>query len=138
MPELAVIETGHFDCVIWSKDIRSSQRRLERTLTERGNAVPTSEVRFSPPLLLKHATEPVFELCLGEAVFFENKYYEIEFLFHQPPEAGDPLPTVQHKLKVIEESFRFSPLAALYGEVSMRATMSVLFSLNWPIPIRDG
>lgn len=119
MPELAVIETGHFDCVIWSKDIRSSQRQLERTLTERGNVVPTSEVRFSPPLLLKHTTEPVFELCLGEAVFFENKYYEIEFLFHQPPEAGDPLPTVQHKLKAIEESFHFSPRScSLRGSIN--------------------
>lgn len=110
MPELTVIETEHFDCVIWTKDVTASQQRLGRTMTERGGAVPKSVIRFSPPLFLKSEAEPVTDLCLGEAVFFENKYYDIEFLFRPDVAAhfGDQLPLVEHKLRAVEEAFHFS------------------------------
>ena len=108
MPELAVIETGHFDCIIWSKDIRSSQQRLKRTLEERDRVTPVTDFRFTPPLLLKGDSEPISSLYLDDVVFFENKYYEIEFLFHQPLKEDAPYPEVRHKLKAIEDAFHYS------------------------------
>ena len=134
MPELAVIETGHFDCVIWSKDIRASQQRLTRTLEERAQNVPVSDLRFSPSLLLKGASEPVPNICLDHAVFFENKYYDIEFVFQQPFEEQAPRPEIKHKLKAVEEAFHYSSRShSLRGSISTGNQIGAFtFTLVYP------
>ncbi|WP_299735544.1 DUF2357 domain-containing protein [uncultured Endozoicomonas sp.] len=134
MPELAVIDTGHFSCVIWSKDVRSSQQRLRRTLEERGQVPPVSDIRFSPPLLMKGEAEIVSQQVLDDPVFFENKYYEIEFLFRQSLKPGEPLPEVRHKLKAVEDAFHYSSRSrSLRGSINTGNHVGAFsFTLAYP------
>ena len=111
MPELAVIETGHYDCVIWTGDVAASQQRLKITMTGRGRETPSSTLRFTPPLTMASSVEAaVRELSLSEAVFFENKLYDIEFIFK--PEVINSFdeypPTIEHKLKSVQDAFHYS------------------------------
>ena len=79
MPELVAIQTRDYEFVVRTKDISSSQERLERTLSSRGKTPSPSCILLSPPLSVKDKDEPVSEFELDGPVFFENKQYEIEF-----------------------------------------------------------
>ncbi len=109
MPELAAIKTDHFECVIWTGNIADSQQRLNTTLSERGKPVPVSVIKVSPPLSDDHGNVLAVH-SLGEAVFFENRLYDIEFVF--APEVagsfGEYTPVIEHRLKTVEEAFHFS------------------------------
>ncbi|OED41212.1 hypothetical protein ACH42_14625 [Endozoicomonas sp. (ex Bugula neritina AB1)] len=129
MPDLAVIETDHYDCVIWAGDVAGSQQRLAATMKGRGREVPLSTIRFIPPLSFDSgAVTPSPEVCLDEAVFFENKLYDIEFVFK--PEIVDGfdkhLPRIEHKLSSVEDAFHYSRRSH-----SLRGSINTSNDIGW-------
>ena len=82
MPELIALHTEKFTFSVWTKDITSSQERLEKTLKARAKTTVPSCLLLSPPLLVKGHELPIRQHDLEETVFFENKQYDIEFVFH--------------------------------------------------------
>ncbi|MDC6450349.1 DUF2357 domain-containing protein [Pseudomonadales bacterium] len=109
MPELASLKTQDFELTIWAKDVRKDQIRLQKTLSSREKRSPISKILISPPVLIYDGCEPSSELCLHEAVFFENRQYEIEFTFNDLflSKFKSEQPYVEHRLKNVEESFRY-------------------------------
>ena len=136
MPDIALIETEHFDCVIWTKDVSTSQQRLQRSMQKRGAQVAASVIRFSPALSLNGKEEPTAELALDTPVFFENKYYELEFIFHPVvlAQLGGEEPVIEHKLRSIEEAFHFSDRNhSLRGTVNTGNNIGAFqFQLTYP------
>ena len=128
MPELVAIKTTHFECVIWAKDISASRQRLATTMSVRRKELPVSTICFRPEVKLLNAKETIIEYDCGEPLFFENKQYDIEFIFdaslkqsfHQNP------PQVIHRLKNVEDAFHYSARSH-----SLRATINTANDIGW-------
>ena len=128
MPELIAFKTRHFECVIWAKDISASIERLGRTMQDRNKPVPVSIIRFQPAITLEGENAETAELDCGKALFFENKQYDIEFIFDASLKNSfitNP-PQVHHRLKYIEDSFHYSP-----RNHSLRATVNTANDIGW-------
>ncbi|MBV1879238.1 MAG: restriction endonuclease-like protein [Pseudomonadales bacterium] len=128
MPELVALKTKHYDYVIWSKNVYSSQQRLARTLTERGLTSQGAKILFSPPISLKNQEKTQEEFLIPRPVFFENKQYDIEFVFDQSftPKLTDNPPYVSHRLRSIEDSFHFSERSH-----SLRGSINTGNNIGW-------
>ncbi len=105
MPDILSLKTPHFELAVWTKDITKPQALLAKTYHQRSIQLPVSTVRFNPPLLID-VVAPQAELTLPEALFFENKLYEFEFLFNSAVNKS-PAPTLIHRLSQVEESFHY-------------------------------
>lgn len=90
MPDVLTLKTAHFELTVWTKDIDKSQDLLVKTHVTRGALLPTGTLRFNPALIIENVTpttplptvvKPITELVLPNALFFENKQYEFDFLF---------------------------------------------------------
>lgn len=115
MPDILTLKTPHFELTVWTKDISRPQALLSKTHHLRAQALPFTNLRFSPSLLIadvKPAIEPVLleqcltALSLPEAVFFENKLYDFEFIFSSTVSVS-PEPVIIHRLSQIEEAFHY-------------------------------
>jgi predicted component of viral defense system (DUF524 family) len=128
MPELATFKTSHFECVFWAKDISTSQQRLSRTMQGRNKSTPVSIIRFQPSVVLVEEGDQVAALDCGEALFFENKQYDVEFIFAESLREGfsNKSPRVLHRLKNIEDSFHYTP-----RNHSLRATVNTANDIGW-------
>jgi hypothetical protein len=128
MPELVVIQTEHYDFVVWSKDINSSQERLEKTLGSRGKTSSPSHILLSPPVIIKDSVEPIYEYDIGQTVFFENNQYDIEFCFSESLKDTfqEQQPIIEHRLRTVEESFHYSSRSH-----SLRATVNMGNDIGW-------
>ena len=105
MPDILSLKTPHFELAVWTKDITKPQALLAKTYHQRSIQLPVSTVRFNPPLLIDTVAHQA-ELPLPEALFFENKLYEFEFLFNSAVNKS-PAPTLIHRLSQVEESFHY-------------------------------
>ena len=108
------------------------QALLAKTHAARGAAMPASALRFNPALAIERTAplapetsvaQPVAELPLPEALFFENKQYEFEFLFGDDVSASDK-PVILHRLRGIEESFH-------YKRGSLRGSINFGNDIGW-------
>jgi len=128
MPELAAIKTSHFECVIWSKDISGSQQRLSRTMLSRNKQAPKSTICFRPAITLLDSDEITDSYIFEKAIFFENKQYDIEFVFDEilKEEFMENPPRIIHRLKSIEEAFHYS-----LRSHSLRATINTGNDIGW-------
>ena len=128
MPELIALHTEKFTFSVWTKDITSSQERLEKTLKARAKTTVPSCLLLSPPLLVKGHELPIRQHDLEETVFFENKQYDIEFVFHNSLKdtfTNNP-PAIEHRLKAVEESFHYSVRSN-----SLRAAINTGNDIGW-------
>ncbi|MEI7455274.1 MAG: restriction endonuclease-like protein [Nitrosomonadales bacterium] len=113
MPDLLTIKTPHFDLTVWAKEVERPQKLLAKTHAARNIVVQPCSLRFSPALIVLDmvpagtpAEIPVTQLPLYDAIFFENKQYEFDFLFSSRiTQAGEP--KIVHRLTGIEESFHY-------------------------------
>lgn len=128
MPELVAIKTLHFECVIWSKDIRASQQRLQKTMTNRNKTVPNSVVHFNPPVKFMSANDTGDIYSCDSSLFFENKLYDIEFIFSEPFKKSFSInpPCIHHRLKSVEDAFHYNSRSH-----SLRATINTGNDIGW-------
>ena len=128
MLELAAIQTKDYEFVLRTKDISSSQKRLERTLKSRGKVSSPSCVLLSPPLSVKGEVQAVRKYELENSVFFENKKYDIEFFFDKSfkPLSSEEEPYIEHRLKAVEDLFYYSARTH-----SLRATINTGNDIGW-------
>ncbi|MDA7928650.1 restriction endonuclease-like protein [Mariniblastus sp.] len=130
MPELVSKRTTDFELSIWCNSIETSQSQLYRTLSRREGEVPASVIYFEPAVLCHDAGEgsPFTELQLAAPVFFENKSYDVEIVFpgRLSAQFGISHPKVRHRLRVVEESFRYNPKTR-----SLRATINTGNDIGW-------
>jgi len=107
MPELLKLETLDWRLVVWSKDISSSQKQLSQTLHARSKAIPSTVLRFNPPLYFSDLDCREDEYCMGgNPLFFENKLYEFDFQFLAGRISGEPI--IKHRLQTVEDAFHYS------------------------------
>ncbi|PKG92878.1 hypothetical protein [Paraglaciecola sp. MB-3u-78] len=108
MPELVALKTEHYTFAIWSKNVEGSQQRLEKTLVARGKYPEKSRILLSPVLSVNDELQLCDEYIVDQLhpVFFENKLYDIEFTFDErlKKEFKEKAPTIEHRLKAIEDS----------------------------------
>ena len=130
MPELVSERTSDFELSIWCNSIEASQAQLSRTLLSRGAEVPASVIYFEPAVLCHDADEGSLftELQLAAPVFFENRNYDVEIIFSRRLSAqfGSSHPEVRHRLRAVEESFRYNPKTR-----SLRATINTGNDIGW-------
>lgn len=128
MPELLAIQTDKYDFVIWSKDVSRSQKRLKQTLKSRGVEPSSSRLLIAPSLCVNGSGEQLSDYDVGESVFFENKQYDIEFVFSDSllDDFIDSPPKISHRLKTIEEAFHYSSRSN-----SLRATINTGNDVGW-------
>ena len=128
MPELAAIKTSHFECVIWTKDISTSQQRLRQTMEVRQQPVPSSKIFFQPFVKLSETTVSISSYECDEAIFFENKQYDIEFVFDDSLKSSfkNNPPQISHRLKSIEDSFHYSSRSH-----TLRASINTGNDIGW-------
>ncbi|MBL4607390.1 MAG: restriction endonuclease-like protein [Pseudomonadales bacterium] len=128
MPELIACKTAHYDFVVWSKDVSTSQKRLDQTLSARGLTAAGSRILLSPPMKLGDEEQLENEFSVADSVFFENKLYDIEFVFDESLKKyfkGAP-PRIEHRLKSIEDSFHYSARSH-----SLRASINTGNDIGW-------
>ncbi|MCK5665211.1 MAG: DUF2357 domain-containing protein, partial [Thiotrichaceae bacterium] len=128
MPELVAIKTLHFECVIWAKDISASRQRLATTMLVRKKELPVSKICFRPEVKLLNSDETITSYDCGEPLFFENKQYDIEFIFDTSLKESfiqNP-PQVIHRLKNVEDAFYYSARSH-----SLRATINTANDIGW-------
>lgn len=128
MPELIARKTAHYDFVVWSKDVSTSQKRLDQTLSVRGLAATGSRILLSPPMKLGDEEQLKNEFSVADPVFFENKLYDIEFVFDESLRKcfKNTPPHIEHRLKSIEDSFHYSPRSH-----SLRASINTGNDIGW-------
>ncbi len=128
MPELVSIKTEHFELAIWTKDITSSQKRLAQTMNIRGKQPPCSIISFSPPIILTEGDNSSEKIECNSAVFFENKQYDIEFIFDSTlvKYFEQQQPKIRHRLKQVEDAFHYSG-----RNNSLRATINAGNDIGW-------
>ncbi len=127
MPQIAELKTLRYDLVIWARNIDSACNRFIKTLQARGKYPAPSSIIFSPSLQLQGATEPVPSYVLEETVFFENRYYDIEFIFsHAVSSLFEIEPFIEHRLKSVEDSFHYNSRSR-----SLRATFNTGNDIGW-------
>ncbi len=128
MPELVSIRTAHFECVIWAKNIRSSQQRLKQTMDVRKKSLKNSVICFQPAIKLLSSKEQQETYHCNEVLFFENKLYDIEFIFDNSLKKSfekNP-PAILHRLKSIEDAFHYSARTH-----SLRASINTANDIGW-------
>lgn len=132
MPDILTIKTPQFELTVWTKDIHKSQVLLAKTHTVRLASQPTSKLQFNPPLKVTQTTtknnllsfmQPITQLELQEALFFENKQYEFEFLFGNDV-CKTNIPLIIHHLRTIEEAFQ-------YKRGSLRGSVNFGNDIGW-------
>jgi len=132
LPDILTLKTPHFILSVWTKDVEEPQALLAKTHAVRGAAMPTSALRFNPALTIESfaslapenlTAQPIAELPLLEALFFENKQYEFEFLFGDDVSAPNR-PVIIHRLRGIEESFH-------YKQGSLRGSINFGNDIGW-------
>jgi uncharacterized protein len=113
MPEVLTVATPVWTLSVWTKEIDRPRQTLQKTLAARNAVVPSTELRFSPPVVIYHDTAacdadlfPLPHLSVVPSVFFENRTYDFEFVF--PGAEQSPEPRIVHWLKSVEDGFRFS------------------------------
>ena len=115
MPDILTLKTLHFELTVWTKDISRPQTLLAKTHYLRAQTLPVTHLRFSPTVLIEAVQpsdelalreNPLTALSLPEAVFFENKLYDFEFVFSTTVSVS-PEPAIIHRLSQIEEAFHF-------------------------------
>jgi hypothetical protein len=130
MPELVALKAEHYTFAIWSKNVKGSQQRLEKTLIARGKHPEKSRILLSPALSVNDELEPRDEQVVDylHPVFFENKLYDIEFTFDErlKKEFKVNAPTIEHRLKSIEDSFHYSERTH-----SLRASIDTANNIGW-------
>jgi len=128
MPELVAIQTENYDFVVWANDISYSRKRLEKTLEARDKKSPTSCIIASPSIRIKGQAEDVSEYDIGQPVFFENKQYDIEFVFNETLKENfeQTPPSIEHRLRAVEEAFHYSARSN-----SLRATINTGNDIGW-------
>lgn len=85
---------SHFSFEIYSPNLKSRQARYIETLHKRGKEVPVCNVQIN------HQNQP-----LAQPLFFENSRYDFEFVFNE----GVRNVRLNHKLKAVNDAFRFNP-----------------------------
>ena len=128
MPELVAFKTAHFECVIWAKTIIASQQRYRQTMAVRNSPVKQSIICFDPALKIQSENKPVKEYPCHDILFFENKIYDIEFVFvHELKWAFQQKPPlIRHRLKNIEEAFHYSRRSH-----ALRASINTANNIGW-------
>jgi hypothetical protein len=130
MPELVALKAEHYTFAVWSKNVNSSQQRLEKTLIARGKHPKKSRILLSPALSVNGEVQLCDEQVVDQLhpVFFENKLYDIEFTFDErlKKEFKEKAPTIEHRLKQIEDSFHYSERTH-----SLRASIDTANNIGW-------
>ncbi len=128
MPVLAEIKTSDFEMNVWCKNVDKSRNQLSKTMADRGLETPSSKLFFSPAVYTGVSTVPIGEYCCQKATFFENKLYDIEFVFNDQVQLGfdGHEPTVHHPLRSVEDSFRYNAKTG-----SLRATINTANDIGW-------
>jgi hypothetical protein len=128
MPELVEIKTLDFEMSVWCKNVDKSQTQLSKTMASRGLGAPLSKVFFSPAVYINASIFPLGEYSCQQAAFFENKLYDIEFIFDDQVQFSfdDHVPVVRHPLQAVEDSFRYNPKTG-----SLRATINTANDIGW-------
>jgi hypothetical protein len=128
MPELFVIKTPDFEMNAWCKNVDKSRSQLSKTMAGRGLEQPVTTVFFSPAVYMDASEVPLGRYSCQQAVFFENKLYDIEFIFDDEVQHGfgDHVPAVLHPLQAVEDSFRYRPKTG-----SLRATINTGNDIGW-------
>lgn len=105
MPNLLNLQTKDWHLNVWTNNIDSAKQQLKATLRSRGTNFPKQEIRLKTGNLINPC--PTIEISgdsafLQEAIFFENRSYEFEFLFTSPVVDS----YISHRLNNIQNSFR--------------------------------
>jgi hypothetical protein len=127
LPTLVELSTKDFDLVVWTKDISGSQSRQRKTLQHSGEQPVASSVIFSPEIEISD-DEPINKHVLVGSSFFENKQYDIEFIFkdHFKEVFREKSPQAKHKLRRIEEGFHYSRRTN-----SLRSSLNTRNDVGW-------
>lgn len=128
MPELVAIKTLHFECVIWAKTISASQQRYIQTMDVRKQQAKKSIICFHPDINIQPSHEWLTSYQCNDALFFENKVYDIEFIFNDKFKssfANNP-PKILHRLRSVEEAFHYSSRSH-----SLRASINTANDIGW-------
>jgi hypothetical protein len=105
MPNLLNLQTQDWCLTVWTSSIDSAKEQLKTTLRSRGTSFPKQEIRLKTGNLINPS--PSIEISgdsafLQEAIFFENRSYEFEFLFANS--VFDSF--ISHRLNNIQNAFR--------------------------------
>lgn len=133
MPDVLTLRSTYFELTIWTKDVSRAQSQLQKTSERRGASnFSGCTIRFLPSLAVDYVdpscpqastSEPVSELVLPTALFFENKPYDFEFVFSKEVSLSIA-PKVLHRLRSVEDSFRIK------GR-SLRGTINFGNDIGW-------
>lgn len=117
MPELLRLETADWYLTVWCADVATKQAKFAKMLRQRAKSTPPLEFLCSLPptqtisvLCDGNDIEPVsignaaFKMHLSSPIFFENTQYQFEWVFKQAIVSSAQL---EHRLKTVNESFRF-------------------------------
>lgn len=128
MPELVAIKTCHFECVIWAKTIDASQQRYIQTMEARQQQAKKSLICFHPAVEVQPSKELLTTYQCDDTLFFENKLYDIEFVFDDLLKNAftHKTPKVLHRLRNVEEAFHYSPRSH-----SIRASINTANDIGW-------
>jgi len=105
MPNLLNLQTQDWCLTVWTSSIDSAKEQLKTTLRSRGTSFPKQEIRLKTGNLINPS--PSIEISgdsafLQEAIFFENRSYEFEFLFTSFVVDSH----ISHRLNNIQNAFR--------------------------------
>ena len=105
MPNLLNLQTEDWCLNVWTSSIDSAKEQLKTTLCSRGTNFPKQEIRLKTGNLINPS--PLIEISgdsafLQEAIFFENRSYEFEFLFTSFVVDSH----ISHRLNNIQNAFR--------------------------------
>jgi hypothetical protein len=105
MPNLLNLQTECWCLNVWTSSIDSAKEQLKTTLRSRGTNFPKQEIRLKTRSLIN--LSPSIEISgdsafLQEAIFFENRSYEFEFLFTSSIVDSH----ISHRLNSIQNAFR--------------------------------
>ncbi len=123
MPDLLSLDRTEWRLNVWCNSIISAQKQLATTLSTRNAANPLQEIKFSTKNL--RSTDQFLEVTadgvrLKEPIFFENRSYELEFIFTNDVTE----PQIIHRLNQVQDAFRLT-------NKSIRGTINFGNDIGW-------
>lgn len=141
--QLLRLRTPEWELTIWCNDNQKRQETLLNTLHHRQEDFShlQSELRFAHTIFVEELSVGSEEILLSESLgqqekitlaaplFFENSQYQFEWVFFKE---GVTHAAIHHKLKSIQNSFRFSlPRKDLGGLASLSGVINTANDIGW-------
>lgn len=149
MAEVLVITTRDWELSVWAAKLGPKQQKQQRMLQKRGLSAAPCRLHLQVPHLEKvlasvngqlteidlspehssHITV-MHRLSLPEPLFFENQFYQFEWIFNTPVTDAH----IQHRLQTVADSFRFNTRTQ---SARLTGTLNTRNDIGW-LPLHIG